>query len=83
MREMMLLIKELGFGIVGVGAVIFIALKFVDASLKRWDVLIQKMEVFMSRVRDEHDRNDEAHKALMSEHKDITITLGRINGYKS
>jgi len=46
------------------------------------DALKSSMEVFTSRVRDEHDRSSEEHKAIMEQHKGITETLGRINGYK-
>ena len=83
MHEISMLIKEVGIGIVGTGAIIYIALRFVDASLKRWDALIAKMDIFMSRVRDEHKASADAHKGLMDEHKELIQMCGRINGYKS
>jgi len=45
------------------------------------DKLVTKMEIFTTRVRDEHDSHSKEHKAIMEQHRGIADTLGRINGF--
>ena len=47
------------------------------------DKLNANMDRFTDRVREEHDRGIENQKALMEQHKEMILTLGRINGYKT
>ena len=47
------------------------------------DKLVKLMDLFTSRVRDEHENHSKEHEMIMKQHEGITETLGRINGYKS
>ena len=86
MEETLKMIKEIGVGAVGMGAIIWIAMylvkKFVDVAASQLITLVTELKVFMDKVRDEHNQSQEEHKALMEQHREISITLGRINGYK-
>jgi len=46
------------------------------------DRLISKQDLFMDRVKKEHLDQIEDHKEFAIQNKEITATLGRINGYK-
>ena len=58
---------------------VFYIVKKMSASI---DALLNRMEIFMSRVRDEHTTQSKEHEMIMEQHKGICETLGRINGYK-
>ena len=84
----------------------FWVVKFVVTKMcASLDQLVQRMDVFTTRVREEHKKldtsfdahhasvvdyfakhqkdSDERHKEMMTEHREMINTLGRINGYKS
>ena len=86
LSEILKSVKELGIGVVGVTAIVWIAVylvrKFVDVSCSQLTLLISELKVFMERVRDEHKQSSKEHEALMNQHKEMITTLGRINGYK-
>jgi len=44
--------------------------------------LTTRMEIFMTRVRDEHIASAKQHESMMKQHEGMIETLGRINGYK-
>ncbi len=46
------------------------------------DKLVNKIDVFTTRVRDEHAASAKQHEKLMNQHEGMVETLGRINGYK-
>lgn len=46
------------------------------------DTLMDKMNRFTDRVRDEHDQSSKQHEKMMAQHEGMIETLGRINGYK-
>ena len=80
--ELARVIKEIGIpaGAFGLCAwMTIIIVKRLSASI---DKLVSRMEVFTSRVRDEHDRSKEHHEALMKQHGEMIQTLGRINGWR-
>ena len=59
--------------------VVYIVRK-LGANIER---MIQKQEIFMDRVRSEHDAMTEDHKEFAQQNKEITAALGRINGYRN
>lgn len=79
-------VKELGIGLVGVGAIIWIAVYLIKtvigATSMQLTTLVTELKIFMSKVRDEHDQSSAEHRALMDQHKEMMQVLGRINGYK-
>ena len=46
------------------------------------DKMISKQDLFMLRVKNEHDAAAEDHKEFMTQNKEITSALLRVNGYK-
>ena len=46
------------------------------------DTLVNKMDRFTDRVRDEHEQSSKQHERMMTQHEGMMETLGRINGYK-
>jgi hypothetical protein len=86
MDELFRAAKELGIGIVGVGAIVWIAVYLiktvVGATCSQLSTLVGELKIFMAKVRDEHDHANEQHKAMMQEHKEMIQILGRINEYK-
>jgi len=46
------------------------------------DALVNKMDRFTDRVREEHERSNVAHENLQRQHEGMIESLGRINGYR-
>jgi len=46
------------------------------------DKMISKQDLFMLRVKNEHDAAAEDHKEFAKQNKEITSALLRVNGYK-
>lgn len=86
MNEIYNAIRELGIGVIGIVAVVWIAVylvkKFVDVTCSQLTILVSELKIFMNKVRDEHTQHTKEHEALMDQHKEMITTLGRINGYK-
>jgi len=75
-------VKEVGIPIGAFCLCAWIVIFIVKRLAGVIDKLSTKMDVFTSRVRDEHDRSKEHHEKLMEQHDEMIKTLGRINGYK-
>ena len=82
-------IKEIGIatGAFGLCAwVVVYIVKKIAVNLEKLetaiDLQIKKQELFMSRVKSEHDNQTDDHKEFAAQNKEITATLGRINGFK-
>ena len=76
------LTQEVGLPIGIFGLCCWMVFYIVKKMAHSIDALVSRMEVFMSRVRDEHIAQSKEHEAIMDQHKGITESLGRINGYK-
>ena len=83
------LVKEVGLSI-GVFILCAWMVKMIVTRLgTKIDKMVASQEVFMKRVRDEHNQCSEQHKVMMEDHKEtarqhgeMIQCLGRINGYR-
>lgn len=93
MQELTELACKEGIGVVAIVAGIWMLWYLIKYTVVRLgnslDQLAKNMSAFTDRVRSEHDECKVSHKCLLDQHhemmlqlKEITLTLGRINGYK-
>lgn len=76
------IVKELGLS-VGVFALCAWMVVYIVKSLgKSIEKLISRLDLFMNKVKEEHEQQGKHHEALMKEHDEMIKVLGRINGYK-
>lgn len=75
-------VKEIGLAAGAFALCAWMVVYLVKKMAGAIDALTTKMEIFTSRVRDEHESHTKEHQMIMEQHKGITETLGRINGYK-
>ena len=75
-------IKEVGLGIAAFCLMSYMVVQITTNMVESIDKMSNKMDVFTERVVREHDYQMQAQKELMSQHKEITAALGRINGYR-
>ena len=80
---MIRLTQEVGLPIGIFGLCCWLTVYIVKKMAASIDKLVRLMELFTSRVRDEHDNHSKEHEMIMDQHKGITESLGRINGYKN
>ena len=83
MLEIVRFIKEVGISVGAFGLCAWMVVFIVKKLATSIDKMTNKMDVFTSRVRDEHNYSQEQHKNMMDQHSEMIKTLGRINGYKS
>ena len=74
-------VKEVGLGIAAFCLMSWMVVTITTNMVKSIDKLSDHMTTFTTRVGFEHDKQIEAQKELMIQHKGITKALGRINGY--
>lgn len=70
----------LGVGIFSLCAWLIVTI--VNKLCGTMDKLVNKLDRFTDRVRDEHVQSFKQHESLMRQHEGMMETLGRINGYK-
>ena len=82
------LVKEAGIPIGAFVLCAWMVIYIVKRLAASIDNLATNFAVFMSHVRHEHENADKQHVAIMDRHKDLALehkemilTLGRINGY--
>jgi len=75
-------VTETGLSVGIFGLCCYLTIYIVKKLSASIDKLVSRMEVFTTRVREEHERSAKHHENLMRQHEEITKTLGRINGYK-
>ncbi len=94
--EVAKVLKEVGLAAAAMGLCIWIVVYIVKRLGETVDKLSDKIDkigsnwtIFADRVRGEHDTHEESLKAMKEDHKEfaeqnreITASLGRINGYK-
>ena len=61
---------------------VWLVVKIVTQLCGAMEKLVSKLDVFMNRVKDEHEQSQKHHESLMRQHEAMIETLGRINGYK-
>ena len=80
--ELCKVIKELGISIGAFGLCAWMVVFIVRRLATSIDKMTSNMDLFTSRVRDEHNFAQEQHKNMMEQHSEMIKTLGRSNGYK-
>ena len=75
-------VKEIGLAIGAFTLCAWMVVYIVKRLATNIDTMISKQELFMDRVRAEHDAQIEDHKQFADQNREITAALGRINGYK-
>ncbi len=74
--------QEVGLPIGIFGLCCWMVITIVGKMSGSIEKLVKTMDLFTSRVRDEHTVHSKEHEMIMKQHEGITETLGRINGYK-
>jgi len=87
--ELISMIKEVGLSAGILWLLIWMVQYFARAMTKGMDALTKRIEISTDKARGEHDQiKDELrmrsneHKEFALQQKEITATLGRINGFK-
>ena len=81
--ELAKIIKEIGLAAGAFGLCTWMVIYIVRKLGSNIEKMITKQEIFMDRVRAEHEAAQEDHKEFAIQNKEITAALGRINGYKN
>ena len=81
--ELAKVLKEIGLAAGAFALCAWMVVYIVKRLAHNLDKMIQKQDIFMDRVRSEHEAQIEDHKEFSAQNKEITATLGRINGYKN
>lgn len=76
------LIKEIGLAAGSFALCAWMVIYIVKRLSTNIDRMITKQEIFMDRVKAEHLAQVEDHKEFAIQNREITIVLGRINGYR-
>ena len=76
------LAKDIGLAAGAFGLCAWMVVYIVKKLGTNLEKMIQKQELFMDRVRKEHKDAADDHKEFAAQNKEITKTLGRINGFK-
>ena len=74
--------KEIGLAAGAFGLCAWMVVYIVRKLGSNIEKMIAKQEIFMDRVRAEHEAAQEDHKEFAQQNREITAALGRINGYK-
>ena len=84
------MLKDIGLATGAFGLCIYVVVQItgrlsrgLDKNIATLDNMIAKQDLFMSRVKKEHEIADEAHKQFALQNQAITEALGRINGWKA
>ena len=75
--------KEIGLAAGAFGLCAWMVVYIVKRLAGNLEKMIQKQDIFMARVEQEHKAAQDDHKEFMVQNKEITAALGRINGYKN
>lgn len=76
------IVKEIGLAAGAFGLCAWMVVYIVKKLSGNIEKMISKQELFMDRVRAEHEALIGDHKEFAQQNKEITAALGRINGYK-
>ena len=75
-------VREVGLGIAAFCLMSWMVITITTDMVRSIDNVTNKLNIFTARVVLEHQQQTKEHEQLMVQHKGITETLGRINGYK-
>ena len=78
--EIIKVTKELGLSFGVFALCVWIVTYIVKNLAKSLDRLIDKLDVFMHKVKDEHQQGKEQHAKMMEQHEKMIQTLVRLNG---
>ena len=73
---------EMGLSLGVFGLCCWIVYQIVIRLCATMDRLVNKMDVFMNRVKTEHEASLKNQENIQRQHEGMIETLGRINGYK-
>ena len=79
------LVKEavnMGLGIGAFGLLTWLVVFIVKRLATAIDKVVLRLEVFTTKVHEEHKESSKQHQGMMEQHGEMIKSLGRINGYK-